>query len=90
MDTLLKDERRVARKEYHCQASDWIRDCGWEDDDWSKDEADAISSAKGDDWKILKGERYVYQTGVFDGEMVTFRAKINLHEICLRYSFYEA
>jgi len=90
VDTLLADERPIARKEYHCQASDWIRECGWADGDWSQDEAAAIEAAKTDGWKIHKGERYVYQTGVSDGEMVTFRAKVCLHEICLRHNLYDA
>ena len=85
MDTLLTDKRPVARKEYHCMASDWIRECGWEDGDWSTDEATAIANAKRDGWKILKGARYVYQT-----DMVTFRARVDLHAICLRHNFYAA
>lgn len=71
-------------------ASDWIRECGWEDGDWSADEASAIAEAKRDDWKIRKGEKYVYQTGICDGYLVTFRAKISLHAICTRYNFYNA
>lgn len=69
-------------------ASDWIRECGWEDGDWSADEADTIAEAKRDDWAIQIGERYVYQTGILDGEIVTFRGKIGLHKICLRHNFY--
>jgi len=89
MDTLLTDERPIARKEYHCQASDWINDCGWADGDWTQEEAEDIEAARKDGWKIRKGERYVYQTGRHEGEMVTFRAKERLHEICLRHNLYE-
>jgi hypothetical protein len=71
-------------------ASDWIRECGLEDGDWSADEAAAIANAQRDDWMIRKGTRYVYQTGLHDGEMVTFRARVDLHAICLRYNLYAA
>ena len=90
MDTLLTNKRPVARKEYNCMASDWIRECGWEDSDWSVDEATVIANAKRDDWMIRKGTRYVYQTGLFDGEIVTFRARVDLHAICVRHNLYAA
>jgi hypothetical protein len=79
-----------ARKDYQCQASDWIMNSVGLDPDYFEPEDYAkIEIAQGKDFKILKGETYVKVTGKFDGEFATFRAIPDLNEICIRYKLYD-
>ena len=89
MDKVLTDAIRTARKEYLCDASYWI-----ENEDIERlieltaEEIEALAKARKEKHMIHKGERYVYQSGIQDGDMVTFRAKEPLHKICLKYGLY--
>ena len=79
----------VARKEYHCEASDWIRNGpGIDDSYFTEDEMKVIRKAKAEGWKILKGSKYFKTEGVWDGEWSTFRARVDLNQICLDHDLY--
>ena len=88
MSKLLIDSRPVARKEYKCDAAEWyLKNSGGKEDfepeDWAK-----IQSAAAEHFKIQQGQQYVYQAGICEGEFCTFKAKIDMHEICLKYDMY--
>ena len=79
-----------ARKNYECMASDWIQNClseVIEDCDFS--EKRELVKARRNKWKIVKGERYLRQTMIFEGEMTTFRAIPAMHDICVKCDIYQ-
>ncbi len=80
---------RKAIKEYHCQAYGFINNSGLGDDDFSPEEAATIAQAAAEDYKILPGTKYVRIRGKWEGEWITFRARIDLDDICMRYRLYE-
>lgn len=81
----------TARKQYSCDAAEWIVNHGIEDvlyncTDYEK--AD-IEKAQNQSWKIQPGEKYVKVVGVWEGEFSTFRAKPELDAICHRLNIYD-
>ena len=76
-----------ARKDYHCDASDWISNYG--EDEFTPEEWGIIQKAKLEKNKILKGTKYHKVTGKWEGEFSTFRARIDLNKICMANDIYE-
>ncbi len=78
----------VARKEYICQASEWInnRCCR---DDLTPDEQILYDKASSDGFKITKGMKYRKTDGFYDGEPSVFRARPEMDDICLKYDMYD-
>ena len=88
MITVLKETNPVARNDYYCMASLFIRDCGRPDYfDCIKDYRDYIK-AKENGFKIKKGDKYLYQANVAYGDFYTFKAIPDMHRICLKYDLY--
>ena len=79
----------IAKKDYHCEASDWILGAGWNENDWTQDELTIIHRAQRERWKILSGTRYIKVTGKWEGEFTVFRAREDLDAICKKYGFYD-
>jgi hypothetical protein len=81
---------KSARKEYRCDASDFLRD-GLDNIDpgiLTFAERRAIVRARQDYWKIKKGQPYTYQFSKYDGDPFVFRARTEIHELCLNHDFY--
>jgi len=78
----------VARKEYHCQASDWITNymC---DDDFTPEELIIFKKAQAEKFKILKGTQYRKVSGIWEGESSVFRARPDMDDICQKYDIYD-
>jgi len=89
MATLLSQKEPVARKEYNCMASNFIRESGnlrgltFTFSEWR-----AIITARENNWNIIPGEKYIRQAIAYDGSVYTFIAIPAIHEICLKYEFY--
>lgn len=77
----------VARKNYTCNAADWLLNTDWED--FSKEDVVTILLARKDGFRILKGEKYVKVTGKWEGEFSVFRARPELEAICQKYDVYD-
>jgi len=86
--TFSKTTSPVARKDYHCEASDWISNSIGYDDELSEEDQATWEKAQEEGCKILKGTRYQKVTGKYEGEMSTYRARLDLDDICCRYSLY--
>lgn len=84
-----KRTTQIARKDYHCDASDWILNAGLPDEDFSAEQLASIEKAKQENWKILKGTEYLKVRGKWEGEWTTYRARPDLHQICIDQGFYE-
>jgi len=89
METLLTDKRPIAKKEYNCMACDWLWNAGQLELLLNSTELQQIEVAKSNSYKIQKGEQYVRQTGIQDGELITFIAIPEMHDICLKYDLYD-
>ena len=87
--TVLSESNPVARKEHDCCASDFILSTGISGFGYSFAELRVIAKAKANGYKIQKGERYLRQGNVCDGELYTFKAIPAMHDICIRHGLYE-
>ena len=83
-----KETTQIARKEYHCNASDWIDNAGLEEGDYQPLDWARIQAAKSEGFKILKGSEYIKISGKWDGEFSVFRARPELEKICVDYGLY--
>jgi len=81
----------IARKIYNCDACDWIVNgdlyetfhcCTWEE---KKD----IIRARRNKWRIHPGQKYLRQAMKWEGEMTTFKAIPEMHDICVKYDLYQ-
>lgn len=86
---LVTETKPVARKDYHCEASDWIDNTiGWDERDFDEEDRETIRKARAEGCKILKGTQYVKLSGKWEGEFSTFRARADLNAICHKYELY--
>jgi len=83
------DTYPVARKEYHCEASDHISMAGYGQRDYEPDDWATIVKAREEDNKILKGTEYLHISGKWEGDFAVYRARQDLHAICIKYDFYD-
>lgn len=90
MCTLVRQTKvNAARKEHECMASVWIHECGLDNlPRMNFSEYRAIINAKLQGWKILKGQPYIHQFLVDGGSGYVFKARPEIHAICLKYDFY--
>jgi hypothetical protein len=80
----------IARKEYHCQASEFVRDA-WNDADIAtlpEKERNAFELAKSHNFRILKGERYIKQISIYDGSYGIFRGIPDMVDMCHKYELF--
>lgn len=88
MAELIKQTTPKARKEYNCMASEWISN--EEHDIFAEmtfSEKKILAKAWREKCKILPGQKYIRQCMKEDGELYTYRARIDMHDICLKYIY---
>lgn len=88
MATILTDEVRTARKDYHCDACS----CIFESDAISYlsfSELRIMVKAKMNGYKILKGQKYIYQSGIYDGAFYVFRGIPEVLQIYFNHDLHE-
>ena len=93
MYQVLKEKIYTARKEYDCDGSEWLT-C---DDFMSNPENYDVTFAdmrtlvkiRRENYKILKGTKYIYQVALFDGKFQVTRSRIDVAEICKKYDLYD-
>ena len=89
MNTILTDAIRTASKKHTCDACEWFLNSGLGDEDLTAQEIGHLRQAMADNWQIQPGQKYIYQTGVYEGDFYTVRARQDMHAICLKYDIYE-
>jgi hypothetical protein len=77
-----------ARKEYTCDAIDWILNDGLDSYEFSDEELSIIKNAESEKWKILKGTEYVKCEGKWEGDFSVFRARKDINQICIDHDIY--
>jgi hypothetical protein len=87
--TFLRDSEPIARKFHGCNACDHLLSGGIDQFDFLPTENEAIERAKSNGWKIQKGDKYYNQVGIYDGNFQNFKAIKEIHDICLKYNYYE-
>lgn len=94
MMVLLTNTTRKARKDHRCDACYWLHNESSDIDYLVKergitnDEINNIEGARKRNWKVKKGDVYVYQASVDNGEINIFKAIPAIHDICLKYGLY--
>jgi hypothetical protein len=89
MVTVISESRPTARKEHDCGACEWLLAYGVNGMGYSFSELREVVKAKRNNWKIMKGQKYVRQTNTFEGQLYTFKVIPEIHNICLKYNLYE-
>ncbi len=88
MSTILSERTPVARKDHHCGAYEVIMN-SYSDSLFTYAELRQIAKVRRQSGKILKGQRYMGQVGIWEGDFNVFRAHPELDEICRKYDLYE-
>ena len=93
MDRILKETFHKAKKDYVCTACYIMLQVDSFENlctqyDLTPEEVEAFTKAKENGFKILKGETFLYQTGVYDGDFYSHKAIPAIHDICLKRGFY--
>lgn len=77
-----------ARKEHHCQASDWILNFPYTEY-FDEEEKEVFDQARREDFKILVGTKYMMFQGKWNGEFTTYRARKDLNDLCIKYEIFD-
>ena len=87
---ILSETKPKARKDYNCMACEWFNNSGYiAEEELTKEELAAYKKAEDSNFEIKKGEEYIRQNNKYDGEIYTFRAIPEMHEICIKYDLYD-
>lgn len=86
--TVLRQSFPVARKEHECSACAWLLNEGFPER-IPISEYRHIVRAKRNGYKIIKGQKYIQQINIQDGEFYIYKAIPEIHEICLKYGYYD-
>lgn len=93
---LIKNLKPKARKSYDCMACEWLLSQTTSDlrrlfDEFrfTFTEKRQIINAYNNNYKIIKGQYYIRQTLVDNGQFTQFMAIPEIHEICCKYEIYE-
>lgn len=85
---LMRDETRTARKHHPCDAWEWFCRAGYGDDEFEPDDLLIIQAVRADRGRILPGMPYIYQTSVDGDGWGEFKARQDMHAICIKYDLY--
>lgn len=90
MDKTLRTETPIARKEYNCDAWEWlINDGEHYAGEFTFAELRSISRAKKKNGMIMPGERYYKAVGIWCGDFGVYRAIPEINDICIRLDMFE-
>jgi hypothetical protein len=88
MTTVLRDTVQTARKHYPCDACHaWLRS-NYGKNDVTADEWLTVEGAQADRWKIRPGTDYRKVVYV-DGGLYTYRARLDMDALCLKYELFD-
>ena len=87
MVEVIHSSEPIARKDYPCEASYFIREGGTLDY-MTFSEKRVFARAKSQAFKIIKGQKYMRQFNKYEGDTYTFRAIPEVHSICAKYDLY--
>jgi len=86
----LAERQPIARKEYVCDACQFLFDTGLINDGlFSIREYRMIVQAKRNGYKIKKGQQYIKQITADGGKIFTYRAIPEIHDLVVKHGLYE-
>lgn len=88
MAWLLSESAPVARKTHMCNAYECIM-AGYADGMYTYAELRAIARVRRQGGKILPGQSFYKQVGIYGEEFYTYRAHPELHRICRKYDLFD-
>ena len=83
------DSEPQAKKEYPCDAWVSLLRSGYAEFDYHPKDWAIIQKARAEDGRILIGSQYLKRKGIWERKPCTFRARMDLHKICLKYDLYD-
>ncbi len=86
---VLSESTPTARKSHNCDACDFILNGGISGFGYSFAELRLIAKAKKNNFNIVKGQKYINQNNKCMGDIYTFKAIPEMHELCLKYELYD-
>ena len=88
MIELISESKPIARKEHVCMACEFAFEAiGYETFTFS--ELRTLVKARKANYRIQKGQVYVRQNNIYDGEFYTFKAIPEVHQLCIDHNLYE-
>lgn len=88
MIEILSESTPTARKEHECMACEFILNNSINGEGFTRPELRALSRARKNKWRIVKGQKYVKQNNKIGSDLYTFKAIQEIHDICVKYEFY--
>lgn len=89
MDRVIRSSIHKARKDYTCDACFWWNRSGLSINDCvTEEQKQAVITAEQNKWKINKGQEYRKVIGIQDGELVTFKAGVDMDDVCYQLEVY--
>lgn len=89
MARVISDNTRKSRKDHNCCACEWLLNYGLGQVDFTFAEYRTIAKAKRNKWRVKKGETYLSQCNVQDGDIQTIKAIPAIHDLCVKYDLYQ-
>ena len=90
MIEVIRDSRPVAKKDYDCDACHYLLDNhGIQGNGFRIADLRLIVKAKRNGYRILKGQKYVYQVNKMAGDFYIYRAIPEIHDFCLKNEIYD-
>jgi hypothetical protein len=93
MIRILKETFHKAKKDYVCTSCYFMLSTDsfenlCKDYDLTSEEIESFIKAKENNFMIKKGDIYLYQVGIYDGDFYLSKVIPEIHEICLKRGFY--
>ena len=95
-DRIFESTTRKARKDHLCDACDLLlklvnntAETIAKDLRCTEDELKALRAAESNDWKVKKGDEYLFCSGVYDDAFFTNHSIPAIHSICVQYDIYD-
>lgn len=89
MSRVIRREERTARKSHICDACIWFSNSNLGAHDLDPEDWNIAEAAMNDGGLIIPGTRYIHEVGIYYGEMYTFKGRLDMHAICLKYDIYQ-
>ena len=86
---VLRESIHTASEEHDEDSSEWLYNFNYRADlTLTFSEWRTIAELKANNWKIQKGQIYINQVGVWDGDFYEVKILPEMHKLCLKYDLY--
>lgn len=81
MDRVLRRRVVTARKRHKCDACYWWHRSNYGVNDCTSSQWSVVLTAQADEWSIVPGQQYLAVTGVHDGVLSTYKARLDMQQL---------